>query len=163
MRECGDCEECCRVGAVDDPLLQKPAHTKCPNQTGHGCAIYSQTRAVVCGSFQCSWLRGYGEEEDRPDKVGALVSVNTFNGGKWVLAIETKPNALMTSASSLVRSVAGKVHLPVIVVNSDSRPPNDTGDRVVVQDGLLPRSSQLVGSKLGELSGGFGVYNLLSS
>jgi hypothetical protein len=164
-RECGDCEVCCIVGEVEEEKSNflKLAHTPCPHQTGKGCAIYGKPeRPEVCVSYKCSWLRGYGEEVDRPDHSGVLVSVNKFNGGTWILVIEAAPDALMTTGRNLVLSVAKAVNLPVIVVNYGSKAPNDTGDRTVVKDSLLPRAQKMIGKKLDELAEGFGVYELVS-
>jgi hypothetical protein len=33
---------------------------------GHGCKIY-ESRPIDCKTFECAWLRGVGEEEDKPN------------------------------------------------------------------------------------------------
>jgi Fe-S-cluster containining protein len=55
-RQCGDCSMCCKVMAIEDILLSKPAHQWCQHaRSGGGCAIY-ETRPAVCRTFACCWL-----------------------------------------------------------------------------------------------------------
>lgn len=72
-RKCGDCAECCTQLPVDS--INKPAMTPCSrlNEDGTGCGKY-HARFNICKRFQCGWLFGFGEEEDRPDKSGCLVT-----------------------------------------------------------------------------------------
>ncbi len=54
MRECGTCNLCCKVIAVD--ALHKPAGVWCQHAVpGKGCSIYG-THPGECKSFQCGWL-----------------------------------------------------------------------------------------------------------
>ena len=120
-----------------------------------------ESRPGVCSSFQCAWLRGWGLDEDRPDVSGVLLSINEMNGGRWVFAVETKKDAVLTSGRNIVIDIAFAVDIPVIVVDHGSTPPNDTGDRVVVKDKLLARSKAIIGSKLNDLAPGIAVYTLV--
>ena len=73
-RICGQCTACCLILGVVE--LNKPAHTKCSHCTpGAGCGIYD-TRPKECADFQCGWIQGFGDEEDRPDRLHAVL-VNT--------------------------------------------------------------------------------------
>ncbi len=74
-RTCGGCSECCRV--FDIPELEKEARCRCPKLTydevtfGHRCSIYPD-RPDVCRDFECEWLRGYGDDKDKPSTTGVV-------------------------------------------------------------------------------------------
>ena len=40
-----------------------------------GCGIHEDTRSDVCENYQCMWLQGYGEEEDRPNRSGIIADL----------------------------------------------------------------------------------------
>lgn len=65
---------CCDVLGV--PELGKPYFARCEHLTEKGCGIY-ETRPVSCRDYHCIWLKGYGEDSDRPDRSGILVSAET--------------------------------------------------------------------------------------
>ena len=85
-RECGDCVACCVYLQIDDPELHKKGMRHCPYvetdqpevvgksvcYTGKGCRIY-YNRPRTCAGYRCEWLKGHGNEEDRPDRCGILV------------------------------------------------------------------------------------------
>lgn len=71
VRECGACDSCCMVLGVKP--LEKPAYQRCSNQvTGGGCGIY-ENRPDPCRLYRCAWLEGFGEERDRPDRLGVVL------------------------------------------------------------------------------------------
>jgi len=104
-----------------------------------------------------------GAVDDRPDLSGVMLSVNTLNGGTWVFVIETQPGALETTGKNIVLDMVRSCDMPAIVASFGKKPPEDTGDRVIVKDSLLPRCKFLVGPKLGELSDDVSIYELLDS
>lgn len=167
QRECGDCSVCCYIAEVNGYDFVKAPHSNCPylSPSDKGqCSIYGQSqRPAVCSTFQCSWLRGYGADNDRPDQNGIMVSVNDMNGGRWIFVIEIQPNAFRTTGKNIILDIASKIDLPVIVVDYNSKPPNDKGDYVIVKKSLLNRSKQLIREHLGFLdeSEEFGIYNLM--
>lgn len=70
-RSCGSCTACCGALAVRE--LEKRAHTPCLFcNEGAGCRIYER-RPDGCRQFCCEWLKGFGAEEDRPDKTGVVL------------------------------------------------------------------------------------------
>ena len=171
IRSCGTCSVCCYVSKVDFSEVKKPPHKRClhviddriDNRTG-SCGIFGQDcRPSECQSFICSWLGGMGNEDDRPDKTGVMLSINALNGGTWIFAIETKENAIKTTGKNIVLDVVKKVNLPMIVSSYDKLPPFDTGDKVVVKASLLSRSKFLIGEKLDELSDDVSIYRLIDS
>ena len=68
-RQCGTCQACCTVCPVEP--LEKPLMQRCEHQCPQGCAIY-QDRPEPCAAYQCSWLLGHFDEDQRPDKTGVL-------------------------------------------------------------------------------------------
>lgn len=169
-RSCGTCTACCLVAEVknNDATFNKPAWSKCqyacPSVSG-SCSIFNEAkRPEVCSSFKCSWLRGYGAEEDRPDSSGMMVSVNEANGGRWIFAVETVEDSLFTTGKNIVMAVSEQVDVPVIVSKYNSRPPHDKGDLTVIKAVLLPRTEHMRGELIGFLDANetFGVYELIT-
>jgi hypothetical protein len=86
LRTCGDCVACCVYLRIEEPELKKEGMRHCPHvmsdepeipgkrvcYTGKGCRIY-ESRPKTCAGFQCEWLKGHGEEADRPDRCGILI------------------------------------------------------------------------------------------
>lgn len=160
-RECGGCTVCCYIGGV--PELNKSAYSHCCHENGK-CTIYnSYKRPLICNNFQCSWLRGIGTQEDRPDISKVMCSANVLNGGYWIFAIELSPNAVLTTGLSMVKQLVESFNIPIIVSDWGSRPPNDTGDRVVIKDSLISRSKNIMGELIQYLddSKSIGIYKLI--
>jgi hypothetical protein len=162
-RACGECSVCCTVGAV--PELKKPPHTRCVFQhespTG-GCTIFgSPERPSVCTLFACAWLRGGGRDQDRPDRIGAMFTVNDIGGGIFSFAIETRPNALRTSAREMALDAARNLPFPTIAVAYGSLPPNDRGDWVIIRDELVEKYHRNVGPLIERLAHDVGMYELV--
>ena len=95
-RECGACRVCCKL--PDIPELGKPRDTWCrhaaKSKGGPGCSRY-ESRPEVCRSFECGWLSGLGEDQDRPDKAGVLWQPLELPDGRQGLGVvEARPGAL---------------------------------------------------------------------
>lgn len=72
-RSCGGCTACCKPLDAYDGIFHKPAGVWCKHcRIGKGCGIYD-TRPSVCKGFRCEWLKGFGEESDRPDKMRVIL------------------------------------------------------------------------------------------
>lgn len=97
-RQCGECTVCCTAMGV--PELKKPAWTKCAHVCATGCAIYP-VRPKGCADFFCLWRQGFGEEEWRPDLLGAVLSVRD----------EVASDELKSIVGALVREQHVQVHL----------------------------------------------------
>ena len=69
MRECGECTLCCLVTRV--PELEKPEGTMC-TFCDVGCTIYND-RPQSCRAFDCAWLKGAMDEDQRPDKTHVVI------------------------------------------------------------------------------------------
>lgn len=80
-RLCGECVACCRAVAVT--ALQKRAGTTCTH-CSNGCTVYD-TRPAECAEYVCLWLEGFGEDENRPDKLGAIIDVHRTGCGSVIM------------------------------------------------------------------------------
>ena len=70
-RTCGSCTACCK--ALEVVELTKPLGKWCQHcSIGKGCKIYAE-RPQSCRDFRCEWLKGLGEEEDRPDRIRVIL------------------------------------------------------------------------------------------
>ena len=78
-RECGSCNICCIIPAIDRPDIQQISGATCRNCTASGCAIY-EARPEVCQSYYCGWRRlEMIDAEWRPDLCGVLVELDVGN------------------------------------------------------------------------------------
>jgi hypothetical protein len=133
----------------------------CPHDK-NGCTLYGQEdRPNICSKFQCLWLKGHGDEEDRPDKSGIMLSIND-DSGIWAFIIEVEQDALITKGKNIVLDVIGHISVPGIVVSYTSKPPNDTGDLVIVKEELFDRSTKITGDFIYSLSDSIHVFRLVS-
>ena len=72
-RECGECSLCCTVLRVDE--LAKLGGRPCVHQRQEGgCRIHSK-RPEICRAYRCAWLGGAFGDDDRPDRLGAVVDL----------------------------------------------------------------------------------------
>lgn len=80
------------------PSMGKPVDTWCdhadPTSDHRGCTDY-ENRPAGCRAFSCGWLRGMGDEEDRPDKLGVMFQPVTHDElGEALAFVEAEPGAL---------------------------------------------------------------------
>lgn len=81
MRQCGDCQLCCRLLPVKG--VPKPALTRCKHQRhGKGCAVYHKPEKGFpweCGLWSCAWLRadpnGDAAALRRPDRAHYCIDI----------------------------------------------------------------------------------------
>lgn len=95
-RTCGSCTACCHSLVIEE--LDKPAFRDCPNQCGTsgGCGAYHD-RPTSCRDFRCLWLDGHLDENDRPDKLGAIFTTTHDNQvGVHPLIVEATPGGTTT-------------------------------------------------------------------
>ena len=147
-RECGECELCCINLTIEEGDFCKPGGTPCKylKKDGHGCSVYGTSKKpTVCTKFKCGWLSGMGEEEDRPDKSGVFLHIDTFNGGTWIFVMETKKDAHLTTGKDIILDIANKFDIPIIVSDYDTKIGKDFGDYVILKKKLEPKASQIMG------------------
>ncbi len=80
QRSCGGCTACCKSMAIIE--INKPAGKWCPHcSIGKGCRVYTE-RPASCNEFKCEWLKGFGEEKDRPDHTKIILDfIKLIKGG----------------------------------------------------------------------------------
>jgi hypothetical protein len=161
-RTCGDCSVCCYVGEVKESIVNKPSCAVCPF-LDHGCTLFAKPeRPSVCNSFQCSWLRGFGDDVDRPDQSQVMVSVNRMNGGTWINVMNLKPQAHLTTGKHIIIDVASKVDYPVIIVEYKNLK-HGKGDYVIIKDSLQSRSTKIRGDFIANYTDTMKLYKLIIS
>lgn len=70
-RPCGECTACCTVLAIAE--LDKPIGITCVHASLKGCGTY-ETRPKSCREYLCLWKLGFGTMEERPDRLGLVMS-----------------------------------------------------------------------------------------
>lgn len=107
VRACGECSACCTVLGVRDLDTPKPDYQRClclrdatENLRG-GCGMYAD-RPPSCRAYACGWLQGWGEEGDRPDKLGLILEpwrAPPDGGDMGIVAREVWPGAFESEAA----------------------------------------------------------------
>lgn len=94
-RRCGACSLCCTVLRVDE--LAKLGGRACLHQrSGGGCAVHD-ARPGVCRAYRCAWLRGAFAEDDRPDRLGAVLDFVARGQSVQLVVRQAQPRALEQS------------------------------------------------------------------
>lgn len=116
-RVCGSCKACCTALIVDE--VPKAEWERCRHLGGLGCKIYSK-RPGSCRNYACGWLQGIGGRDDRPDRLGVIVSpVVSEQMGEHALLHEVAPGA--TQKPRVRQLVAELVkHIIVFKIERDS-------------------------------------------
>ncbi len=122
-RSCGACTLCCTAMAV--PELGKPNGVECEHLTPTGCGIYEE-RPESCRRFVCSWLDGVGDTSVRPDRVGAVMTVEDGGLGDdgMALVLYTKVGDESYKKSKYLSKIAYRVFergAGVVVVSGDDK------------------------------------------
>jgi len=107
-RSCGSCTMCCFVFEV--PAVPTRDYEWCQHcAVGVGCGIY-QDRPRDCASFYCLWRMGFGADEDRPDRHGVVMDLQSKLVDGQVVVRVWRPRQLqerrLKSAARSVREVA---------------------------------------------------------
>lgn len=167
-RTCGPCHVCCVMAEVERGDFYKPVYEICKyldeSLPCEKCTVFgTDKRPESCGTYLCPWLRGFGNEEDRPDKSNVLLSVCEFNGGTWIVVNELEKNAVMTTGKNIILEVAKKIDFPAIISDYGSKPPNDFGDRLGIRKDRESKAKSMMGTHLAQLdeNGFYNIYKLL--
>jgi hypothetical protein len=132
-RECGGCDLCCTVLRVDE--LAKLGGVPCKHlREAGGCGIYAE-RPRICRSYRCQWLQGGFEEEDRPDRLGAVVDLINEAGVLRLAIREASPGAFDRSARLQQIAERYRSFMPVRVTTADDVMNPDAEFRVLLADG----------------------------
>jgi hypothetical protein len=75
MRQCGDCQLCCKLLPV--PPLNKRGGEKCKFQKFHkGCTVYNTpTMPDACKLWHCRWLINDDVDMPRPDRCHYVIDI----------------------------------------------------------------------------------------
>jgi hypothetical protein len=146
------------------PGLKGP-HSTCQHQTAKGCGIYRDPkRPAVCAGFKCAWLHGLGHEEHRPDKCGAMFTLNMTTDGKKIgYCIETEPDAIKTTAERMAVLFVRRLAAPIIVVKAGVKPPDDRGDYVVVRTDQELKAIMMLGKHVRAMAPDVNLFDLVRS
>lgn len=113
-RSCGSCFSCCVWLGIAE--LRKHTGQTCKHLTGtqgpeQRCSIYAQ-RPKACAEYQCLWRShpDFGNDDDRPDRSGLLVTAYQAKGtGPFAATIivtdPSKAGSLAEGSSALARFV----------------------------------------------------------
>ncbi|MEK7541303.1 MAG: hypothetical protein AAB533_00435 [Patescibacteria group bacterium] len=96
VRSCGGCTACCKTHQVTE--VGTDAGELCQFAAiGEGCSIYAK-RPFECRLYACWWLRGKGEESDRPDRLKVVMDDREVTLNGWVIGVvdlhEVEPGAI---------------------------------------------------------------------
>jgi hypothetical protein len=135
-RVCGECSLCCTLLRVD--ALGKLGGEPCIHQRfgdpAGGCGIHDR-RPGICRGYRCLWLAGSLEESDRPDRIGAVLSLTTEGETPSLFIHEAQRGAF--EASPRLQQIANgwRDSLPVRIADSERVMDPDRPYRVLLPDG----------------------------
>ncbi len=137
-RSCGSCSLCCTVLRVDE--LQKLGGVPCRKlgPPGQGCSIH-ETRPGICRRYRCLWLQGKLDEEDRPDRLGAILDLISEGGMPRLEIREATPGAY--EANPRLQEIAARFRETTVVRITDTSDVLDdqTPYRVLLPGGVEHR------------------------
>ena len=139
-RRCGPCSLCCTLLRVD--ALNKPAGRDCIHQrsgeASGGCGIHD-TRPPVCRAYRCLWLQGGLEDDERPDRIGGVVDLETVGVGLRLGIREAQRGRY--DASPALQSIAARYReqMPVRITDAEDVLNPDRPFRVLLADGVEQR------------------------
>ncbi len=136
-RSCGTCSLCCTILRVDE--LAKPAGRDCVHQRGpEGCGIHA-TRPPICRAYRCLWLQGGLEDDERPDRTGGIVDLETTGVGLRLGIRENRPGAFDVSPSLQAIAERFRSSMPVRITDAQDPMDPDRPFRVLLTDGVEQR------------------------
>jgi Fe-S-cluster containining protein len=121
--------------------LGKRAGVDCVHQRGQaGCAIHAE-RPSICRAYECLWLQGGLEDDERPDRTGGIVDLETTGIGLRLGIREVRPGAF--DESPALQSIAARYReqMPVRITDAEDILNPDRPFRVLLADGVEQRLS----------------------
>jgi Fe-S-cluster containining protein len=99
-----------------------------------GCAVHAQ-RPEICRAYRCAWLEGAFEETDRPDRLGAVLDLQSR--GDSVRLVVRQMDAGALARSPRLQEIVSEVRrsLPVEIRDVDDVLASDRPYRVLQPDG----------------------------
>jgi len=103
-----------------------------------GCAIY-ETRPPICRSYRCLWLQGGLQDDERPDRTGGIVDLETTGVGLRLAIREAWRGAF--DASPALQSIAARYReqMPVRISDAEDVMNPDRPFRVLLAGGVEHR------------------------
>jgi hypothetical protein len=136
-RRCGTCSLCCTILRVDE--LAKPAGRDCLHQRGeNGCGIHA-SRPSICRAYRCLWLQGGLEDDERPDRLGGIVDLETTGVGLRLAIREARPGAFEDSPALQAIAERYRGSMPVRISDVGDPLDPDRPFRVLLGDGVEQR------------------------
>jgi Fe-S-cluster containining protein len=116
--------------------LGKPGGVPCRNlrSDGPGCDIHP-TRPEICRRYRCLWLQGGLEEEDRPDRLGAVLDLLTEAGTTHLAVREVSPGAFERAPRLRAIAERYRAFLPVRITDTRDVMDPDAPVRLLLPDG----------------------------
>ncbi len=136
-RACGGCTLCCTVLRVDElgKLGGEPCRHLARLAGGTpGCGIHAE-RPRICRRYRCLWLQGGLEEDDRPDRLGAVLDLLTEAGTTHLAVREAEPGALERSPRLRAVVERYRAFLPVRVTDTRDVMDGDAPVRLLLPSG----------------------------
>lgn len=156
-RQCNGCTLCCTTAEVRGKDFFKPIGEDCIHQC-NGCKIFEQeSRPEVCNTFQCAWLRGFGDTKDRPDKIGVLPSISYLFNNTWITIIEKEKDAYKTSGKNIIIDLINKTNLPAVIALDGG---TTWGEYVIIKDNLEDKTEGIRGEFLFNYTDNMKVYRI---
>jgi Fe-S-cluster containining protein len=132
-RACGSCSLCCTVLRVDE--IAKLGGTPCQHlRPDNGCEIYDQ-RPGICRAYRCLWLRGKLRDQDRPDRLGAVLDLVATGPDLRLSIRQASPDSY--DRSSRLQEIAEdfRAFMPVRITDVDDVLDPDRPFRVLLPGG----------------------------
>ena len=82
IRECGECDLCCRYLTHEVYGQDVTPNNPC-RFIKNGCSIHPN-RPAQCKRYQCFWVQGVLPEWMFPKDIGIIVSVKNWYDGQWL-------------------------------------------------------------------------------
>jgi len=103
-----------------------------------GCGIHSR-RPGICRAYECLWLRGGFRQEDRPDRLGAVVDLDPSGGALHLAIRQAEAGAFDRSPRLREIAEAYREIVPVHVTDVDDVMDADRPFRVLLAGGVEQR------------------------
>jgi hypothetical protein len=121
--------------------LRKLGGTPCSQlRADWGCSIHPE-RPRICSAYRCLWLQGGLEDDDRPDRLGAVVDLLPAGVSVRLSIQEAEAGAFDRSPRLQQIAAAYRESMPVRVVEAGQVLDADRPYRVLLDQGMEQRVS----------------------
>jgi len=92
-----------------------------------------------------------------------MFSTNRLEHQIYMIAIETEPDAILTTGKDMATLLVKANEIPMIVVKHDRKPPHDTGDYIIVPKSIEHKCKRIMGELVAELDEFASIYELVKA